>query len=153
MSLFPSVKECHRFPSVKDCYWFPSVKECHLFPSVKECHWNSCERIDFFFCNGMSLIFLCQRMPFMSLCQRMSRIFVCHLSMSVTVSLCHRKTFILSQAHNSYSSGSSVKARIEYKVSTLCYQCLNSVAMPSYLCELLQTYKPTRTQDLKTLPS
>ena len=32
-----------------------------------------------------------------------------------------------------------------YKVSTLCYQCLNSVAMPSYLCELLQTYKPTRT--------
>ena len=37
-----------------------------------------------------------------------------------------------------------VKARIEYKVSTLCYQCLNSVAMPSYLCEL-QTYKPTRT--------
>ena len=38
-----------------------------------------------------------------------------------------------------------VKARIEYKVSTLCYQCLNSVAMPSYLCELLQTYKPTRT--------
>ena len=38
-----------------------------------------------------------------------------------------------------------VKARTEYKVSTLCYQCLNSVAMPSYLCELLQTYKPTRT--------
>ena len=30
-----------------------------------------------------------------------------------------------------------VKARIEYKVPTLCYQCLNSVAMPSYLCELL----------------
>ena len=38
-----------------------------------------------------------------------------------------------------------VKARIEYKVSTLCYQCLHSVAMPPYLCELLQTYKPTRT--------
>ena len=38
-----------------------------------------------------------------------------------------------------------VKASIEYKVSTLCYQCINSVAMPSYLCELLQTYKPTRT--------
>ena len=38
-----------------------------------------------------------------------------------------------------------VKAQIEYKVSTLCYQCLNSVAMPSYLCEVLQTYKPTRT--------
>ena len=30
-----------------------------------------------------------------------------------------------------------VKARIEYKVSTLCYQCLNSVTMPFYLCELL----------------
>ena len=28
---------------------------------------------------------------------------------------------------------------------TPCYQCLNSVAMPSYLCELLQTYRPTRT--------
>jgi len=38
-----------------------------------------------------------------------------------------------------------VKAQIKYKVSTLCYQCLNSVAMPSCLCELLQTYKPTRT--------
>ena len=38
-----------------------------------------------------------------------------------------------------------VKARIEYKISTLCYQCLNSVAMPSYLCELFQTYKATRT--------
>ena len=38
-----------------------------------------------------------------------------------------------------------VKARIEYKVSNLCYQCLNSVAMPSYLCELLQTYITTRT--------
>ena len=38
-----------------------------------------------------------------------------------------------------------VKARIEYKVSTLCYQYLNSVTMPSYLCELLQPYKPTRT--------
>ena len=38
-----------------------------------------------------------------------------------------------------------VKARIEYKVSTLCYQCLNSVTMPSYLYKLLQTYKPTKT--------
>ena len=38
-----------------------------------------------------------------------------------------------------------IKARIEYKVSTLCYQYLNSVTMPSYLCELLQPYKPTRT--------
>ena len=27
-----------------------------------------------------------------------------------------------------------VKARIEYKVSTLCYQCLNSVTVPPYLC-------------------
>ena len=31
-----------------------------------------------------------------------------------------------------------VKARIEYKVSTLCYQCLSFVTIPSYLCELLQ---------------
>ena len=38
-----------------------------------------------------------------------------------------------------------VKAKIEYKVSTLCYQCFNSVTMPSYLCELLQIYKPIRT--------
>ena len=37
-----------------------------------------------------------------------------------------------------------VKAKIEYKVSTLCYQCFNSVTMPSYLYGLLQTYKPTR---------
>ena len=38
-----------------------------------------------------------------------------------------------------------VKARIEYKVSTLCYQCLNSVTMPSYLCELLRPYTQYRT--------
>ena len=38
-----------------------------------------------------------------------------------------------------------VKARIEYKVCTLCHQYLNSVAVPSYLCKLLQPYKPTRT--------
>ena len=45
-----------------------------------------------------------------------------------------------------------VKARIEYKVSTLCYpQCLNSVTMPSCLCELLQTCKPT--SGTLTLPS
>ena len=28
---------------------------------------------------------------------------------------------------------------------TPCYQCLNSVAMSFYLCEFLQTYRPTRT--------
>ena len=46
-----------------------------------------------------------------------------------------------------------VKARIEYKVCTLYYQCLNSVAVPSYLCELLQTYKPTRSRTLRSQDS
>ena len=39
----------------------------------------------------------------------------------------------------------SVEARVEYKVCTLYYQCLSSVTMPSYLCELLQPYKTSRT--------
>ena len=38
-----------------------------------------------------------------------------------------------------------VKARIENKVSTLCYQCLDSVTILPYPCELLQPYKPSRT--------
>ena len=44
-----------------------------------------------------------------------------------------------------------VKARTENKVSTLCYQCLDSVNILPYLCELLQPYKPSRTQDSSLL--
>ena len=38
-----------------------------------------------------------------------------------------------------------VKARIEYKISTLCFQCLYSDHMPVYLSELILPYKPSRT--------
>ena len=38
-----------------------------------------------------------------------------------------------------------VKARTENKVSTLCYQCLDSVNILPYLCELLRPYKPSKT--------
>ena len=38
-----------------------------------------------------------------------------------------------------------VKARIEYKISTLCFQCLHSGHMPVYLSELLHPYRPSRT--------
>ena len=38
-----------------------------------------------------------------------------------------------------------VKARIEYKMSTLCFQCLHSDFMPVYLSELLLPYRPSRT--------
>ena len=36
-----------------------------------------------------------------------------------------------------------IDSRIEYKLSPLCYNCLNSTA-PDYLTELLRIYKPTR---------
>ena len=36
-----------------------------------------------------------------------------------------------------------IDSRIQYKLSSLCYNCLNSTA-PGYLAELLRIYKPTR---------
>ena len=36
-----------------------------------------------------------------------------------------------------------IDSRIQYKLSSLCYNCLNSTA-PDYLTELLRIYKPTR---------
>ena len=38
-----------------------------------------------------------------------------------------------------------VKARIEYKISTLCFHCLHSDHTPVYLSELLLPYRPSRT--------
>ena len=38
-----------------------------------------------------------------------------------------------------------VKARIEYKIATLCFQCLHSEHTPVYLSELLLPYRPSRT--------
>jgi hypothetical protein len=37
-----------------------------------------------------------------------------------------------------------VKARIEYKIASLCHQCLNNNKMPSYLSELISPYVPQR---------
>ena len=50
-----------------------------------------------------------------------------------------------------------VRARVEYKLSTLAYKCLSSSA-PSYLSDLLSPYTPTRTlrsqnAHLLTVPS
>ena len=39
----------------------------------------------------------------------------------------------------------SVKARIEYKLSALCCQCLNCNTTPSYLSELINPYVPFRS--------
>ena len=36
-----------------------------------------------------------------------------------------------------------IRFRIDYKISTLCYKCLNGTA-PVYLQNLLEIYKPTR---------
>lgn len=38
-----------------------------------------------------------------------------------------------------------VKARIDYKIAALCHQCLHDQNMPSYLSDLLNLYKPSRT--------
>ena len=38
-----------------------------------------------------------------------------------------------------------VKARIQYKIACFCFQCIYHENMPSYLANLLQTYKPSRT--------
>ena len=38
-----------------------------------------------------------------------------------------------------------VKARIQYKIATLCHQCLHNHSMPSYLSDLLHPYQPSRT--------
>ena len=37
-----------------------------------------------------------------------------------------------------------VKARIEYKIASLCHQCLNNKRVPSYLNGLISTYAPQR---------
>jgi hypothetical protein len=37
-----------------------------------------------------------------------------------------------------------VRARIEYKISILCFQCINSPDFPTYLSELVQIYRPSR---------
>ena len=39
----------------------------------------------------------------------------------------------------------SVKARIQYKIACLCFQCLHNNSMPPYLSDLLHPYHPTRT--------
>ena len=44
-----------------------------------------------------------------------------------------------------------VKARIEYKIASLCHQCLNNNRMPSYLSELISPYVPQR--DLRSADS
>ena len=44
-----------------------------------------------------------------------------------------------------------VKARIEYKIASLCHQCLNNNRMPSYLSELISPYVPQR--DLRSVDS
>ena len=38
-----------------------------------------------------------------------------------------------------------VKARIQYKIACLCFQCLSHNTMPSYLSDLLHSYQPPRT--------
>ena len=38
-----------------------------------------------------------------------------------------------------------VKARIQYKIACLCFQCLCHNTMPSYLSDLLHPYLPSRT--------
>ena len=37
-----------------------------------------------------------------------------------------------------------VKARIQYKIACLCFQCLSHNTMPPYLSDLLHTYQPSR---------
>ena len=37
-----------------------------------------------------------------------------------------------------------VRARIDYKIAYLCFQCLHSTSAPSYLCDLLEEYSPSR---------
>ena len=39
----------------------------------------------------------------------------------------------------------SVKARIQFKVAYLCFQCLSHNTMPPYLSDLLHPYQPSRT--------
>ena len=38
-----------------------------------------------------------------------------------------------------------VKARIQYKIACLCFQCLSHNTMPPYLSDLLHPYQPSRT--------
>ena len=38
-----------------------------------------------------------------------------------------------------------VKARIQYKIACLCFQCLSHNTMPPYLSDLLHSYQPPRT--------
>ena len=38
-----------------------------------------------------------------------------------------------------------VKARIQYKIACLCFQCLSHNTMPPYLSDLLHPYQPPRT--------
>ena len=38
-----------------------------------------------------------------------------------------------------------VKARIQYKIACLCFQCLSQNTMPPYLSDLLYPYQPSRT--------
>ena len=37
-----------------------------------------------------------------------------------------------------------IQQRIQYKINTLCYKCITGTA-PSYLCDCLQLYTPSRT--------
>ena len=37
-----------------------------------------------------------------------------------------------------------IQQRIQYKINTLCYKCITGTA-PSYLCDCLQFYTPSRT--------
>ena len=38
-----------------------------------------------------------------------------------------------------------VKAKIQYKIACLCFQCLSHDTMPPYLSDLLHPYQPPRT--------
>ena len=42
-----------------------------------------------------------------------------------------------------------VRARVEYKVSSLCYQCLHADTSPPHLRDLIQPYSPSRSLCLK----
>ena len=39
----------------------------------------------------------------------------------------------------------SVKARIQYKIACLCFQCISQNSMPPYISDLLHPYCPSRT--------
>ena len=77
--------------------------------------------------------------------------------MLVKTTHAHTHTFILTHIYtrvHDYVSATSllrtlhwlpVKARIQYKIACLCFQCLSHNTMPPYLSDLLHPYQPPRT--------